>query len=90
MLILLSLVGLSVGSFLNLCADRLPQGQSVIHPPSHCSTCDRKLGLPDLVPLFSYMWLRGRCRYCHAHISYRLPAVELLTALLFGMAVIWT
>ncbi len=73
-----------MGSFLNVCIDRLPQGQSIIKPPSHCSACNHKLGSLDLVPLFSYLWLRGRCRYCRAPIPLRLPIVEGITGLLFA------
>jgi leader peptidase (prepilin peptidase)/N-methyltransferase len=83
LLILAFILGLFVGSFLNVCIDRLPQGQSIINPPSHCSACNHKLGILDLVPLFSYLWLRGRCRYCQAHISLRLPIVEVITGFLF-------
>ncbi len=72
-----------MGSFLNVCIDRLPQGQSIIKPPSHCSACNHKLGIRDLVPLFSYLCLRGRCRYCRAPIPLRLPVVEGMTGLLF-------
>ena len=79
----MALLGLFVGSFLNVCIDRLPRGQSIINPPSHCSSCHHKLGILDLVPLFSYLWLRGRCRYCRAAIPLRLPIVEGTTALLF-------
>jgi leader peptidase (prepilin peptidase)/N-methyltransferase len=79
------LLGLFVGSFLNVCIDRLPQGQSIIKPPSHCATCNRKLSILDLIPVFSYIWLRGRCRYCQAHIPLRLPVVEGITALLFAL-----
>lgn len=78
-----TLLGLFVGSFLNVCIDRLPAGQSIISPPSRCSACRRKLGPLDLIPLFSYLWLRGRCRYCGAQIPVRLPIVEAVTALLF-------
>lgn len=77
-------LGLAVGSFLNLCMDRLPLGQSVIRPPSHCPTCHRRLSVRDLVPVFSYLWLRGRCRYCGAAIPPRLLVVELAMGLLFG------
>lgn len=79
-----ALLGLFVGSFLNVCIDRLPKGQSIINPPSHCFECNRRLGILDLVPLFSYIWLRGRCRYCQARIPLRLPIVEGITALLFA------
>ena len=78
------LLGLFVGSFLNVCIDRLPRGQSIISPPSHCPVCNRKLGILDLIPLLSYLWLRGKCRYCQAPIPLRLPLVEGITALLFG------
>ncbi|MBI4283743.1 MAG: prepilin peptidase [Chloroflexi bacterium] len=78
------LLGLSVGSFLNVCIDRLPRRQSIINPPSHCSACHHKLSMLDLVPLFSYLWLRGRCRYCRARIPLRLPIVEGVTGLLFA------
>ncbi len=74
-----------MGSFLNVCIDRLPQGQSIINPPSHCSDCNQKLGILDLIPLFSYLLLRGRCRYCQAAIPLRLPIVEGTTALLFTL-----
>ena len=79
------LLGLFVGSFLNVCIDRLPQGQSIINPPSHCAACNRKLSILDLIPVFSYIWLRGRCRYCQAHIPLRLPVVEGITALMFAL-----
>ncbi|MFC1983782.1 prepilin peptidase [Chloroflexota bacterium] len=80
-----ALLGLFVGSFLNVCIDRLPRGQSIIHPRSYCAACNRKLGNLDLIPLFSYLWLRGRCRYCQAHIPLRLPIVEGVTGLLFAL-----
>jgi len=64
--------------------DRLPQGQSIINPRSHCAACNRKLGNLDVIPIFSYLWLRGRCRYCRAPIPLRLPIVEGTTGLLFA------
>jgi leader peptidase (prepilin peptidase) / N-methyltransferase len=79
-----TLLGLFVGSFLNVCIDRLPRGQSLVHPPSHCPACRHKLGVLDLVPVFSYLWLRRRCRYCRAAIPARLPIVEAVTAIMFG------
>jgi leader peptidase (prepilin peptidase)/N-methyltransferase len=83
-IILFALLGLFVGSFLNVCIDRLPRGQSIIRPPSHCSECKHKLGFLDLIPVFSYIWLRGRCRYCKAHIPVKLPLIEAFTAVLFA------
>ena len=81
--IIYGLFGIAVGSFLNVCIDRLPHGESIITPPSHCPSCNRRVGIIDLVPVFSYIWLRGRCRYCQAHIPLRLPIVEGITGLLF-------
>ena len=79
------LLGLFVGSFLNVCIDRLPRGQSIIRPRSHCDNCHRKLRNLDNIPVFSYLWLRGRCRYCRARIPVRLPIVEGTTGLLFAL-----
>jgi leader peptidase (prepilin peptidase)/N-methyltransferase len=79
------LLGLSVGSFLNLCSDRLPRDQSIIKPASRCDNCDRNLKAVDLVPVFSYLFLRGRCRYCGAKIPIRLPILEFVTAAVFGL-----
>jgi leader peptidase (prepilin peptidase)/N-methyltransferase len=82
--IVAAVLGLFTGSFLNVCIDRLPRGESIAFPPSHCESCDHKLGVLDLVPVFSYIFLRGRCRYCEARISIRLPIVELVTGGFFG------
>ena len=84
LILLFVLFGLFVGSFLNVCIDRLPLGQSIISPPSHCPACNRKLSVSDLVPVLSYLWLRGRCRSCQAKIPLRLPLVESVTAIIFG------
>ncbi len=85
LMLVFALLGLFVGSFLNVCIDRLPRGQSIIHPRSHCAACNRELGTLDLLPIFSYLWLRGRCRYCRAPIPLRLPIVEGVTGLLFAL-----
>jgi leader peptidase (prepilin peptidase)/N-methyltransferase len=82
--LLVFLSGSTVGSFLNVVADRLPQGKSIISPPSHCPGCGRKLSTLELFPIFSYLWLRGRCRTCNAVIPLRLLFVELSTGLLFA------
>ena len=76
-------LGASVGSFLNVVADRLPEGRSILGPASHCPACKTPLRPVDLVPIISYLWLRGRCRYCGASIPFRLVAVEASTGLLF-------
>jgi leader peptidase (prepilin peptidase) / N-methyltransferase len=75
--------GAVIGSFLNVCIWRLPREESVVHPPSHCPGCDRRLSSMDLVPLLSQVALRARCRYCGTKISWRYFWVELLTALAF-------
>jgi leader peptidase (prepilin peptidase)/N-methyltransferase len=82
-----ALLGLSVGSFLNLCIDRLPRGGSIMTPGSHCDACERALRPSDLIPVLSYLLLRGRCRYCGARIPIRVPVVELTTGLLYPLLV---
>ena len=81
-----ALLGTVVASFLNVCCDRLPVGESLVYPPSHCQACQRRLGAKDLIPVFSYLWLRGRCRYCQALIPRRILGVEVGTGVLFGLA----
>lgn len=78
-----SLLGLAVGSFCNVCIQRLPQEESVISPRSRCPACRTPLRALDNVPLLSFLWLRGRCRACGAAISWRYPLVEALTGGLF-------
>jgi leader peptidase (prepilin peptidase)/N-methyltransferase len=79
-----TLLGIAVGSFLNVCIDRLPANQSLVFPASHCATCGRRLSVKDNIPVFSYLWLRGRCRYCQAPIPRRILWVEIGTGVLFG------
>ena len=76
-------IGASVGSFLNVVADRLPEGQSFVTPRSHCSACKKPLSNIELVPVLSYLWLRGRCQHCGVAIPARLTMVEVVTGLLF-------
>ncbi len=76
-------VGGSVGSFLNVCADRLPEGLSIMGPPSHCPGCERRLKPLEMVPVFSYMALRGRCRTCGSVIPKRTVLVEATAAGIF-------
>jgi leader peptidase (prepilin peptidase)/N-methyltransferase len=83
---LFTIVGVAVGSFLNVCIDRLPARKSLISPPSHCDACRHRLSLADLVPLLSYLWLRGRCRYCGVRIPLRVPLVELLGGVVFFLS----
>lgn len=78
------LLGLVIGSFLNVVIHRLPRGQSVVTPRSRCASCGNELRAVDNVPLLSYAMLGGRCRQCRAAISVRYPIVELVTALVFA------
>lgn len=75
--------GIVVGSFLNVCIYRLPHDESLVTPPSHCPRCGTRLRGRDLVPLFSYLFLRGKCRYCGVRISPRYFIIEFITGLLF-------
>jgi leader peptidase (prepilin peptidase)/N-methyltransferase len=81
--IIFTLAGLATGSFLNVCIDRLPRKKSLAFPSSHCDACGRPLAWYENVPLFSYLWLRGRCRTCGARIPLRVLLVEAITGLLF-------
>jgi leader peptidase (prepilin peptidase)/N-methyltransferase len=80
------LLGLVVGSFLNVVIHRVPLRQSVVWPASRCPGCGEAIKPLDNVPLFSYALLRGRCRYCKERFSVRYPAVEALTGALFAAA----
>ncbi len=78
-------VGLVIGSFLNVVIWRVPRGESVVSPPSHCPTCGAAIRARDNIPLVSWVLLRGRCRSCRSPISARYPGVEALTGALFGV-----
>ena len=78
------LLGLVIGSFLNVCIDRLPEKKSLVYPASHCDNCQHPLKIGDLIPLASYIWLRGKCRYCSAKIPRRIFWVELSTGVIFA------
>ncbi|MGI6113901.1 MAG: prepilin peptidase, partial [Mahellales bacterium] len=74
---------MTIGSFLNVCIYRIPREQSLITPGSYCTKCGNSLKPRDLVPLLSYIFVKGRCRYCKEPISIRYPLVELLSGFLF-------
>lgn len=83
-----ALLGAAVGSFLNVCVYRWPAEKSVVRPRSACPGCGQFLRWYDNIPIFSYLWLRGRCRNCGMTISAQYPAVELVCALIWlGAAV---
>jgi leader peptidase (prepilin peptidase) / N-methyltransferase len=75
-------VGAALGSFLNVVVHRLPRGESLVSPGSHCPSCNAAVKPYDNVPVLAWMWLRGRCRACRARIPARYPLVEALTAAL--------
>ncbi|MCL5935415.1 MAG: prepilin peptidase [Firmicutes bacterium] len=81
--IVMAVAGLAVGSFLNVCIFRIPAEKSIVTPPSHCPACGTRLKTVDLVPVLSYIILKGRCRYCNLPVSPRYALVESLTAVLF-------
>jgi len=90
------LLGLVIGSFLNVCIARIPLEESIVLPGSHCPKCQKPIAAYDNVPVLSYLVLGGRCRNCKASISARYPAVELLTGAVsvllyfkFGLSVEW-
>lgn len=74
--------GAMVGSFLNVCIYRLPKGESVVFPPSHCPNCDYRIRFYDNIPVISYLLLGGKCRSCKSRISPQYPVVELINGLL--------
>lgn len=77
------LIGLCIGSFLNVCIDRIIEDKSIIVPPSHCDICGYKLKIRDLVPVISYIFLKGKCRECKSKISIQYPIIELINAVLY-------
>ena len=83
LLILLFILGICFGSFLNVVIDRIPQKKSIFFPRSHCEKCHKKIAFYDLIPLVSFLVLQGKCRYCKARIGIRTFIIELLSGLLF-------
>ena len=81
---LVLLLGLIIGSFLNVCIYRIPKGESVAFPPSHCPSCGHKIKWYENIPVFSYILiLRGKCSNCKCNISIQYPVVEFITGVLF-------
>ncbi len=77
------IIGLVIGSFLNVCIYRIPEGKSIINPPSSCGNCRTRLRYIDMIPVLNYVINFGRCRYCGAKYSLQYPAVELLNGFLY-------
>jgi leader peptidase (prepilin peptidase) / N-methyltransferase len=85
LVLMVSILGLSVGSFVNVVAYRYPVGKSVVNPPSACPSCDHQLTAKELVPVISWMIQRARCRNCGSKVSARYPIVELICGAAFGL-----
>ena len=85
--IIIFIFGIVVGSFVNVLIYRLPKNENIVVVNSHCMSCGHKLGWYDLVPLFSWIFLRGRCRYCKEKISIQYPLVEAING--FGYVLIF-
>lgn len=83
MILIILTLGLLIGSFLNVCIYRIPRGESISFPPSHCPNCNTSLKPADLMPVLSYILLRGRCITCKVRISPRYPSIELLNTLVY-------
>jgi leader peptidase (prepilin peptidase)/N-methyltransferase len=83
--LLIFILGFLIGSFLNVCIHRIPLGQTVVTTPSHCPECNKRIRWYDLIPVISYILLRGKCRFCKQKISIRYPLVELLN----GAVCLW-
>lgn len=81
--IFIIILGLVIGSFLNVCIYRIPQKKSIIYPSSHCTKCGHKLYVLDLIPVISYIALKGKCRYCKSKISLRYLIIEITNSLLY-------
>lgn len=85
MIILVFILGLLIGSFLNVCIYRIPKGESIAFPPSHCGNCGKRLTPLELIPVISYILLGGRCKKCSQRISVQYPLIELVTATIFAL-----
>ena len=81
--ILILIIGLCIGSFLNVCIYRIPREESIAFPPSHCTSCGYELKAVDLIPVISYLFLKRKCRKCGEKISINYPLVELLNGVLY-------
>lgn len=86
MYIIMFILGVVLGSFYNVLAYRISIKESIVFPSSHCANCKHELKFFDLIPIFSYLFLRGKCRYCKKKISIIYPIIELLTGLLFVLS----
>ncbi|PID48385.1 MAG: prepilin peptidase [Proteobacteria bacterium] len=84
MIIFFILLGLSIGSFLNVVILRMPENKSIAHPSSHCPKCHKSLKWYHNIPFFSWLFLGGKCAYCKGKISIQYPLIEILCSLIFA------
>jgi leader peptidase (prepilin peptidase) / N-methyltransferase len=84
--IYLFIIGLILGSFYNVVGLRIPNNQSISYPPSHCPSCQKKLSPLELIPVISYIFLKGKCKGCGVKVSPLYPIVELMTGSLFALS----
>jgi len=89
LLLLIFVIGIFVGSFLNVVVDRLPRKETIAKGKSHCEFCKKELAWYDLIPLLSFLLLKGKCRYCHKKLSLYYPIIELSTGVLFVLAYVY-
>jgi leader peptidase (prepilin peptidase)/N-methyltransferase len=82
--IIIALFGMMIGSFLNVCILRLPKGESIVTAPSHCMACGKRIKWYELIPVFSWLFLKGRCSGCKSPISAQYPLVEAVTGVLYA------
>lgn len=86
--IFIFLFGIVIGSFLNVCIYRIPKHEDIVKTRSHCMSCGYQLKWYDMFPVFSYLFLRGRCRKCHAKLSVQYPLIEAANGILYVM-IVW-
>ena len=86
--VVIFIFGLILGSFYTAVGERLPEGKSIVNPPSHCPNCNHRLGILELIPVFSFLFLGGKCKNCRSKIPVLSTIIEVLTAILFLIAYI--
>ena len=86
--VVIFIFGLILGSFYTVVGERLPEGKSIVNPPSHCPNCNHRLGILELIPVFSFLFLGGKCKNCRSKIPVLSTIIEVLTAILFLIAYI--
>lgn len=85
MVLFVFILGLFIGSFLNVCIYRIPDGKSVVFPPSSCGSCGHQLNFIDMIPFIGYFIFGGKCRYCNASYSIQYPMIELLNGIVYAL-----